>query len=857
MINKIKDFIKENKYVFLTFLLGIVVISVIYTLQKISPFGNNSMLDVDFYHQYGPLLNEMYDRVKSGETFLYSFNTGGGIPFFRNFLNYLSSPFNVILFFFKKEHIVMAFSVVIGLKAIFAATCMSWFLKKCFNKNNILICVFGILYAFSGYFCAYYWNIMWLDGMVFLPIITYGIKIIVDGKRPFIYIFSLSLMLFANYFIGYMICIWSVLFFTCYFIYKGDFKIKNILKKVFIFLISSLLSAGIIAFFLLPLYDSLSSISATTDNFPNFSFNFNIFDYLFNHFTGVSRTVFASDPLPLPNVYPGMLSLILILTLFFNNKINIKVKVVSLLSIMFFLISFMINDVDFIWHAFHVPNDLPYRYSFIYTFLLVTIGYYASLKIDLCSFKRVNCCFFIVIVLILITNKVSFKNLSFNAFLVCLLVTFVYLLIYLLSKVKRVTKVFLSLLLIITVLGETIFGINNNWLINHDIETFMTGKKEFLGLIKSLRENDNDLYRIERTNNLTLNDGAWFDYYGISTFSSMAYESVAKSQRMLGMAGNNINSYYYKEFNTPIFNTMFSIKYLIGTKTINDYYETLSDSDLKVSLYKYQLPFVYMVNDDILNWNLISYMPFHNQENFALLSSGINDLYEDVYVKEVSGADITDFSINTNGEFYYDAYDTKVTLLLENPKRQNLYFYVGGSNVDSFEIDGNYYGITSDEYYTVDAGIFDEGQVEVVINLNSTESNYLKFYAYSLNDEKFKSFYNTLNDGSLKVKRYGETYIEGVIQANKNQVAFSSIAYDKGWQVFVDGKKVKTKSVAGAFLSFDVPEGKHEIILKYYPNKMKMGMVISITSIFVLILLVFFINKGKMIDLNKKDKINV
>ena len=96
--NNFKKFYKENKWLLITFFVSVLVVSIIYTLKHIAPFGNNSMLDVDFYHQYGPLLNELYDRVKAGENLLYSFNTGGGIPFYRNFLNYLSSPFNIIMF---------------------------------------------------------------------------------------------------------------------------------------------------------------------------------------------------------------------------------------------------------------------------------------------------------------------------------------------------------------------------------------------------------------------------------------------------------------------------------------------------------------------------------------------------------------------------------------------------------------------------------------------------------------------------------------------------------------------------------------------------------------------------------------
>ena len=75
MKDKLLKFINNNKWTILTGLISLVCVSVIYTVNKIAPFGNNSMLDVDFYHQYGPLLNELYDRVKDGGSILYSFNT--------------------------------------------------------------------------------------------------------------------------------------------------------------------------------------------------------------------------------------------------------------------------------------------------------------------------------------------------------------------------------------------------------------------------------------------------------------------------------------------------------------------------------------------------------------------------------------------------------------------------------------------------------------------------------------------------------------------------------------------------------------------------------------------------------------
>ena len=190
-----------------------IVIIAIFILQGLAPFGDKSMLTIDFFHQYGPMLGELYDRVKNGSSLIYSFNMGMGLPFFRNFFNYLSSPFNILIFLFKRIHLLTSYSIIIGLKSICSCITMSIFLKNKFNKDYKMFIPISLLYGFCAYFVAYYWNIMWLDGMVLLPLITLGIEHIINKEKPFLYIISLVIMLFANYFIAYMICIFSVLYF--------------------------------------------------------------------------------------------------------------------------------------------------------------------------------------------------------------------------------------------------------------------------------------------------------------------------------------------------------------------------------------------------------------------------------------------------------------------------------------------------------------------------------------------------------------------------------------------------------------------------------------------------------------------
>lgn len=854
MKDKIMKYIKDNKWILFTFLISSVVISIIYILQKIAPFGNNSMLDVDFYHQYGPLLNELYDRIKSGETLLYSFNTGGGIPFYRNFLNYLSSPFNIVLFFFRKENIVMAFSIVIALKTIFSATFMSYYLKKTFKKDSILTSIFGILYAFSGYFCAYYWNIMWLDGMVFLPIIMLGINKIIDEENPFTYVISLAIMLFANYFIGYMICIFSVFYFLGYFLYRKNFKIKNILKKFIMFGISSILAAGLVAFLLLPLFSSLSSISATKDTFPTLTSNFSISDYIFNHVTGVNRTVFASDVLPLPNVYSGMLTISLILLLFFNKKINLRFKIISITSLLFFFLSFNINRIDFIWHAFHVPNDLPWRYSFIYVFVLITLGYYSMLRIKDVSIFRLSLSFGIIFIMVLLASKTGFENLDDSKVITSLIILLMYYVLMIIIKNNKSNKIIVYFIFTLIAMFECVYGINANWNIDHDISNFMSDKKTYQSLIKNIKKDDNGLYRIEKTDYLTLNDGAWYDYNGISTFTSMAYEDVAKFQRMIGMAGNDINSYYYKYYQTPVYNTMFNVKYILGNYIKNDYYVPIAKEESVNAIgYNYSSSIAYVVNKDVKDYELISYMPFLNQSNFVTLSTGVNDIFTPVEVDSILNTTITNTNIknNLNGEFNYKMNDgiSEIIINLNNEGHKNNYLYIGGNKVNGFYVNDSYYSITSDEYYIVDTGKLDTSTIEVKIDLEDSEDGILKFYAYNLNEEAFDKFYKEITDEMLEVTKYSDTLIEGNIKVKKNNLMFTSIAYDESWKVLVDGKEVKTKKLANAYLGFNIKKGNHHIKMAYYPKYMKQGLIISMISLFTLI--GYIIYKNKTI---KKDK---
>ena len=194
-MKKVKGFIKDNYLFILSFFMPFLIYMIFLMMRDIAPFGDNTILKYDLYHQYAPMLDNLFNNALKEGNFLYSFNYGLGQPFIKMFFNYCSSPFNLILLFFNKSNILSGISVLIGFKCSLSSLMMSYFIAKKFNRKSLIVVALAMLYAFSGYFQAYYFNVMWLDGMIFLPLIILGIENICNGKSNKLYIISLFLII--------------------------------------------------------------------------------------------------------------------------------------------------------------------------------------------------------------------------------------------------------------------------------------------------------------------------------------------------------------------------------------------------------------------------------------------------------------------------------------------------------------------------------------------------------------------------------------------------------------------------------------------------------------------------------------
>ncbi|HOZ53957.1 MAG TPA: YfhO family protein [Bacilli bacterium] len=831
-----KDKIRNNKFVLFTFLISFAVVCIIYLMHRALPFGGNSLLAVDFYHQYGPMLSELYDKVRDGSNLIYSYNIGLGIPYYRNFLNYLSSPLNILLFLFKREHILIAFSLIIGLKSVLSATFMAYYLKKKFKKDNVFLIAIGLAYGLSAYFAAYYWNLMWLDGMVFLPLIVMGIENIIDKGKIKQYVCFLSIMLFSNYFIGYMICIFSVMYFFAYYFIKNKFRLYSFYKACLRFFIGSLLSFGLVAVLLIPMYYALRSISATHDIFPTIiEYNFSLLKFFANHFAGVKPTVFASDLLPLPNVSSSVIILPLVLLFFVNKKISIKEKIIYALLLLVFITSFEIKALDFIWHAFHVPNDLPYRYSFIYIFLLCTISYKSVINIKYIKYIYVIA-IYLLLMAALITLKITyFENLSSTMFLLNTILLTIYTIIYITYKFEIISLKYVYMFIYGIIAIEMLVACGYNLNINQKASDYIDKYKNNELILSKLKQKDNSFYRVEQETYMTYNDGAYVGYNGISTFSSMAYENLSRLERSLGLAGNNINSYYYN-MQTPVYNSMHALKYIIGNLDNNKYYSKYITSKNNIYKYKYNLPIMFPVDNNIKNWITYDINPFINQSSFIQSSTGVYDVFDRMYLDTISGCTTS----STNGEyinfeFAEDGIENEIVLTYKNNDNKNIYAYFYNSNIEYIIIgEDDYRYFSPNEPYIIELKNISK-DINFTIHFKDKNENYLQAFVYAVNDDNFIKAYNILNKYEFKIKKFKNSTITGTIEVPKEMTMYTSIPYDNGWRVYINNKRVSTFKIGDALLGYKLNKGVNNIKLVYYPEKIILGFLITMVSISTII----------------------
>ena len=811
-----KHRVQGRKAYLISFIIPVMAMIFIFIFRGIFPFGEETFLRTDMYHQYAPFFSEFQYKLHHGGSLLYSWDVGLGINFSALYAYYLASPLNWLLILCPKGLILEFMTYMIVVKIGLAGVAMCWYLRQRFSEHTLGCSFIAILYALSGYISAYSWNLMWLDCIILFPLIMLGLERLVRGESAMLYVIALGLSILSNYYISIMTCIFMVIYFICLNVLEGLEDGRVVGLRILRFAIYSLIAGGLAAVTLLPEIYALQMTASSDFNFPQTATQYFTIIDMFARQMPFVETEQGLDHWP--NIYAGALIFLLLPLYFMNRKIELREKIVHGLLLVFFYLSFSVNILNFIWHGFHYPNSLPCRQSFIYIFLILVLCYEAWLHRAASSAQEVNASFGMAIAFLLVAQKVVTDDaIHFSVFYLSGL--FVLLYYYFLYMERRRTKRahhWTAVAMLVVVSVEATLNMAVTSVTTTSRTAYVSDNKDVEKLMQAVRAEDDSFYRFEKITRKTKDDGAWMNFPSVSLFSSTAYAHCSDFFRRMGMESST-NAYSITG-STPLMNMLMSVKYGIYSEEPQAPGEmglSYIASSGMTSIYQteFALPLGYMLSDAELEaWDTHAGTPALAQNSLCealdcapVMNSVLGEFYDSDY----------SFTADQAGEYYA---------------------YVNNAAVK--QVSANF-GYTEKSFNNVDRGFLLElGYLEAgdTVTLHSkTEGQSLSADVYRFDYNALRQLQDVLQDESLELTSWKDTKLSGTITTEKGGVMMTSIPYDPGWKVFVDGVETEITEVKDTFLGVELTPGMHTIELRFMPQGLVLGGLITALSLAMLL----------------------
>ena len=787
------------------FFVPVLVLVVIFAQRGIFPFGEECFLRTDMYHQYAPFFSEFQYKLTHGGSLLYSWDIGMGVNFSALYAYYLASPMNWLVALCPRQFLIEFMTVLIVIKTGLSGLFFTWYLRKHTGTREFGSCFFGIFYALSGYMAAYSWNIMWLDCILLFPVILFGLERLVKEKKGMVYCIALGLSILSNYYISIMICIFMVIYAAVLVILYPPKKGKEFAATAGRFTLYSLLAGGLAAVVLLPEIYALQATASGNFDFPKtVSSYFSIFDMIARHMGNVQTEIGLDH---WPNIYCGVAVLMLLLLYLGNKNIKIKEKAVYFSLLLFFYASFSVNVLNFIWHGFHYPNSLPCRQSFIYIALVLVMCYKAYLELKNTPWKHIVMAFwgaaaFVILAEKLVDNEEQFH---FAVFYAAILFLALYTGCIYLYHSRKWCRDGVLLAVLGLVFCESAVNMAVTSIPTTSRTAYVKDNEDTMLLADSIRSSV--FYRIEKGESRTKNDGAWMNFPSASLFSSVASAAMSDFFKSVGCESST-NAYSVKG-STPFIDALFATRYgiypdqqpadglkeQIGRQGSMWFYEN-----------KYTLPVGFVMPQDMeTNWVLDSGNPANVQNDLSSVL-GVSNLL--VPAEGVSEGKKLTFTADASGDYY---------VYVTNKKVEEVSAEIGERSLSFDNVDRGYF---------LELGYLPKGQ-EVILQSKTDGNPAMQAEIWRFDPEAMEEIYQCLSQSPLELSSWTDTGLAGSINTPEGGTMFTSIPYDKGWKIWVDGTAVSGRPVFDAFLGVDLEPGEHKIRLSYEPQGLKTGAVIT------------------------------
>lgn len=853
------------------FVIPVAAMIVAFAVQGIYPFGDRQALAHDMWHQYYPFFVDFRRKLLDGSSVIYSQTSGMGGSYLGMYAYYLASPLNFLSALIPENFLLDFYTLLLLFKIGLAGFTFAVFLRRTFHQRDLSVVPFSVGYALCSFIMGYYWNTMWLDAIVLLPLVTSGAISLLRDKRWRLYVVSLALTVWCNYYVAFFICIFQVFVFLGYVIAYWD-GFENFFLRFMRMLGCSILGVGMAAVLLIPTYMGLQNTYSAINKFPTgLALNIasentwlgvlqGLRDIFSNQLVGTTPTAMTG----LPNIYCGVFAVFLATMYCMNGKIRLRERIGACVLLLFFAASFLFRQLDYLWHGMHFPNMLPYRFSFLFSFVVLTMAFRVYTRLEHAKFYQAILAF---VVLLGICTCGFFRGAQWWQLVLTAAVGIGLLTVLVLFCKGKISKqVVLAVILTLSIAEGTataILGVDEAGTSTRS--TYPKSGEDVSEVISQLQELEKEIVdqpRTEITNYQTLNDAPLLGYDGVSIFSSTCSKNISDFTLHLGLASWPASNRYEYMQSSPFTNLLLNVKYLIDRD--GNYLDPLftdpvaEQGGVKGYQVNSYLPMGYVMREEILDYDVNGTRPFPMtvQNEIFKMATGLNDtLYSPLYPVEMTCAEQHEIpEKSSKNVYYYHAKDMtedpKVTYRYVMQEDTMLCLYFQSKDVTDLDVDVNGERLCRRNVKVgsiLCLGYHSKGDtITISFTGKAGTDGKVNLQACRFDPVVFQKGRKVLAQSVLHAEVAAEGKLSGTIQVEEAGVFYTSIPYEPGWTAKLDGTEVEITPVGDAFIAFKIPQGEHTVELTFTQPGLAVGLGISVVCVLLFAILCLTLHRKQM-----------
>ncbi len=889
----------RKKLLVFSFLLPLLLQLAIFAALKITPFGDKGLLFGDASSYLIKLFISIRHQIVGNRSILYSFsNELGSNNTFT--LSYFFSPYSWIMLLAGWDHIELCYSVGVILVTSLYGLVMMILLCDIW-KPRLSHLIFSTCYALMGFNVVYNYCVVFFCGPLCLPLMVLGLRKIFRGESGVLYALSIAYCTACNYQFGLILCATSLLFFVVKLVTDSDIDRKKVAVRYVLF---SGVAGLLPAFCWVPELLAQMGGRASQNSLSDFSFNelSPILPMFSRLFSGAASAIQIIDGLPA--VFCGILTVFLVIVYFFDKENSKKNKISFGVILLGLFLTFYIRFFSTLVHGSHT-NWFNFRNSFVFSFVLLLI---AACEFERIADVKKDVIITALIVLIISTvlvfsqsyEYISGGNMLFDLALLAVMVTGLF--IYRKDPQKTTITTLTLLFMICTCLQLYVnYFVSMDHIYEGEWKGFIKTVSEYqdainkkLPLVQGITNGDTSFYRMEAESSVTGdiigNDAAFFNYNGFGGATASIDKNNASLEAKFGMSFANEMWCSYDAGIPAAMESLLGFKYLISSRDLTEEknYELLLRGLFADGGDIYKNPNVLSIamlsEEGIKDIDISEEKDVFRVQNLVwkALTGGDREMFteeediklsmhnptDDISMEKVDMYKLPDLnvskdseegasaagadSVSSNGkkggaelnpeDYLYNSY---IEYEFTAKKTGPIYLYDSAAFVEGR-------GTTEDVLQYV--GYFNEGDRVVgrlLFGYTITSQVFVctgqgLHIAYA-DMEALEEYSKLLNSRDVTIENIKDYHLRGTLNAAENQRLFFTIPYQDQWTLFVDGQNTKLDKTCNLFMSAKVTPGAHTYELKYWPQGLTAGIVVSLCSLVVLIVLCVYesVNKSK------------